>query len=520
MLAVDYALIVLSLLLFAPLNNLTRKPKTASRTLGGKGICARWVGLGGVVALPAASWLVWDREPFVSLERLRILVLLIQAILTWRFVTRDFDVTQSLAPQRRARVALLVFSPASYFYPPFLLVWIYIARNLLPDWQHHISMPSRMIQMYLTLFMGTWVLSCAGSIFSTPLNPGVTPYVIALGCVQISHYLKAGVSKINLGAHWSDWLLYNKTHHLVISAYNWGWANFVPSATAHRIAKTLAAWVVPLNMLTLCIEIIPIFAFLHVKLYVAMLCSMSLMNLMIFLLSGILFWEYILTNLALALTLVALNAENAAPVFGLEAFLVSLAVLVWPVGFKKIWHPTDLAWWDGPFIGRIRWRVQGESGKVYGLYNDFMCPYEREYGRMYGYFLVDEKIIHGHLGLLQDKTLAERIQTTKGDRKMLDDIKREHGQSWFDPALAAEHEHYLATMFRRLNRGVAKNILPPWLRCLKAPGGQFFYWGPYPRYKGQEKIRTIRISYNEMYFDETRNRTIELCDRSIAAIQV
>jgi hypothetical protein len=520
MLATDYALILLSMLLFSPLNKLTKISRRQAHGGARLARLTRPIAAGLVVGSPVISWWVFGGERFAALEHLQGLIVFIEAILTWRFVTRDFDVTEALPPQRRARMALVACAVVSFFYTPVLLIWLYISRNWLPDWQHHVTMPARMIQMFLTLYMSAWLLHCIGYAISAPLQPGITPYVLLLGCVQASHYLKPGLSKLSLGPKWSDWLLHNRTDMLAISAYNWGWANFLPSATAHKLVSGIAPWIVALNGLTLLIEVSPILAFLHVQIFTATLVAMSLLNLAIFLLSGILFWEYILTNLAFGITLTRLSAEPATLAFGLETFLVSLGVLAFPVIFDQVWHPTDLAWWDGPFIARLRWRVEGVSGRIYGLYNNFMCPYERQYGRMHGYFLVNEKIVHGHLGLVKDFVLRERLLQTRGDRQELDKLKREFGVSYFDPAQAAEHERFLVTMFNRLNQGLKKNILPPWLIWLKAPGGQFFYWGPNPAYRRQEKVRRIEIYYNEKYYDDQNNRTFELCQRLVQTINL
>jgi hypothetical protein len=52
-------------------------------------------------------------------------------------------------------------------------------------------------------------------------------------------------------------------------------------------------------------------------------------------------------------------------------------------------------------------------------------------------------------------------------------------------------------MFSRLNAGQRKSPLPARLRWLKAPGGQLYYWGDLPRYRGQQPASGIVIRYQE-----------------------
>ena len=66
---------------------------------------------------------------------------------------------------------------------------------------------------------------------------------------------------------------------------------------------------------------------------------------------------------------------------------------------------------------------------------------------------------------------------------------------------AARREQYLTTFLRQFNAGHRKSVVPLWL---KAPGGQWFYWGKLPRFKGQEPIEELVVHYREQYFDGER----------------
>ncbi|MEM1172362.1 MAG: hypothetical protein AAGJ08_25610, partial [Cyanobacteria bacterium P01_H01_bin.35] len=62
--------------------------------------------------------------------------------------------------------------------------------------------------------------------------------------------------------------------------------------------------------------------------------------------------------------------------------------------------------------------------------------------------------------------------------------------------------------FTKLNGGFEKNVLPSWLKWLKAPGGYFFYWGEYPAYSRQEPVSRVLIYYVEKFFDDRKVKIV------------
>ena len=155
-----------------------------------------------------------------------------------------------------------------------------------------------------------------------------------------------------------------------------------------------------------------------------------------------------------------------------------------------------------------------------GLYNDFMCPYEREYGRVLGYFLTSEPILHGHLGIVWDRHLRDLIVQADGDQKTLHHLKKTYGQVEKDEQQANEHITFLTTMFSRLNNGARKGPLPRSLRRLKAPGGQLYRWGDLPPYRGNEPVRRITIRYSERCYRPPTGDFVLLIDDLIHKIDL
>ncbi|GAA3616384.1 hypothetical protein ACG5V6_05140 [Streptomyces chitinivorans] len=418
---------------------------------------------------------------------IRWLVIFVIALLTWQGATSDYDVTEPIGPQRLDKRIFLVLGAASCFWPPALLAWMGVYCGRLRGWKHHAMMPLRLLKAYLA-----WVLVAA------PFAPsGSAPaLLLVLGCVSLSHYVKPAWSKARLGPRPWSWVWHNRTHYLMASAYSWGWARFLRPEAVSRALRRVRHLDRPVNVLAMAVEAAGLIAFLDRRLLITVLVATVLFNLAVALASGILFWENIGTNTALAITVGLLPDAEYDTAFGWPAALLVFVVLLLSAA-DLLWQPWHLGWWDSPFTARVHWRVETASGARQGLYNGFMCPYEREFGRVLGYFLTSEPVLHDHLGIVWDRQLRDLIVQADGDPDRLRDLKKTYGRVQKDEQRAREHVAFLTTMFDRLNSGAPKGPLPRSLHWLKAPGGQLYRWGDLPPYRGDEPVRRITIRYEE-----------------------
>ena len=435
---------------------------------------------------------------------LRWFVVSVLALLTWRGVTSDYDVTLPIGPQRRDKLVLLFLAVASCLWAPAMLAWFAVYCGRLRGWQHHGMMPVRLLKAYLAWFVVTAVLA-------PPPSDSTAGLVLVLGCVSLSHYVKPAWSKARLGPRPWSWAWHNRTHYLMASAYSWGWARFLPSRAVSRLLRRGAGIDRPINLLTMIVESAGLVAFLDRRLLIATLVATALFNLVVALASGILFWENIAANIGLATALGLHSSTGSDTAFGWPAALVALTVILLSAA-DLLWQPWHLGWWDSPFTARIHWQVETVSGATRGLYNDYMCPYEREFGRVEGYFLSGEPVLHGHLGIVWDRRLRDLLVEAGGAPDQLHQLKQTYGRTHRDEERSAEHVAFLTAMFTRLNAGTRKSPLPRWLRRLKAPGGQLYRWGDLPAYRGEEPVRRITIRYVERCYLPQTGDFVTLAD--------
>ena len=434
-------------------------------------------------------------------------VFFMAAIITWKGITMDYDIVAK--KNAKERILLIILTISLYFYPILILPYLFVSIHFFNAWLIHNMMPIRILKMFVSYLGALVVIKHLTWVEKIESADTFVPFILLMLCVQASHYFIPGVGKLKLGDKWNSWILENETHYLMISAYNWGWLQFLPERMAVNAVNTIKNFNQLINSCTVILQC-GLFALMaNSYICLLLLTGCTLLNIGIFLTTGLCFWEYALTNTIIIVLISNLSDSISTTLFSPLNWLVYLVILSLPLN-GKVWTPYSMSWWDTPFIGKVHWRVVGRSGKIYELYNNFMCPYEELYGHEYGWFLVDRKIIYeNHLGIWKySKEVRDKIIASKGDLQILSNLQNQFGKSYRDFEKEREHEGFLIKFFTKLNSGFKKNVLPSWLKWLKAPGGYFFYWGEYPAYSRQEPVSMVLIYYIEKFFDGYKVKTV------------
>jgi hypothetical protein len=69
--------------------------------------------------------------------------------------------------------------------------------------------------------------------------------------------------------------------------------------------------------------------------------------------------------------------------------------------------------------------------------------------------------------------------------------------------------------FKHFNAKKPKKICPSFL---KAPGGQYFYWGLLSAFQGQEDVHKVVVKYREEFFDGHTFRIVY--ERSLKELEI
>jgi len=458
-------------------------------------------------AAPFWSWTNMAGSPSV-----RVLAGVVVGFLVWKAVTKDIDIVTGNA-HRLARVLVLACAVGVWWSPSFVCAAALLLTTPFALWEHHATMPMRILLATVAFLALSTGLASAPGVMA---NAAVLFWFVVT--IQASHYVITAIAKGWLGPRWSSWHRDNHLHHIAASAYSWGWMRFLPWSTWRRVVHAVRRFEKPMQASVFAIEALAPLALLHEYLAVGMSITWSCFHLGVFALSGLLFWDWILANLAVAGAILMLPADVTAVAFGpLQAFVGLVFLVVFPLR-HKLWRPMPLGWWDTPFTQRVHWRAHGESGKVYGLYANFWCPHERLFGKVNACYLTPTPVMTYHLGEVWKHELRDALRAAGPDPNKLDAVRAEYGIEPRSEDLAENHVQYIRRLFHELNHGANKRIVPRALRFLKAPGGQCFYWGDLPAYCGQEPITKVTLHYREEYYDG--NELVRLRDEEILEIPI
>ena len=448
----------------------------------------------------------WSNAANIGSVEIKLLLMGICAFLNWQALTKDVDPVLQQRYRFEKSLLMLSFS-GMWFSPAFGIANVFLLTYPFAIWQHHATLPMRISQLILSfLILGVLPFDAFGlSIFK-----GIESFIFMLMVMQSSHYFITALAKSFLGPKWYSWMFENKLHHMAASSYSWGWARFIPWNKWKKVIRGAEKAEKPMQIFAYGIEVLAPLALLHPYSAMGFSLAWAGFHTGVFSLSGLLFWDWILTDIFIVAFLWTLPLNAIAPAFGWPLLLLGLVYMVLFPLRHKLWKPMPLGWYDTPFTQRVHWRVKGESGKWYGLYNNFMCPHERLYGKVNGCFMVPEPVLTYHLGECWKPELRDRIRKLmEPDADVAEELKsiKEDFGVWPTCGKRKEnHRLYLEAFFAQLNNGFDKSALPKALKWLKAPGDQLFYWGEYDPYKGQEKVSEVELSYREEIF---RNGELE-----------
>lgn len=438
-------------------------------------------------------------------------------IVLWKYLTLDYDVALDVRWQRVDRLVVLFVGVAALYWSALALAAVVLVCGRLGGWTHHSNVCIRLVKATFCYSLADGALD---ALVGTARVSSSTTLAVALGTVYLSHYVVAAWSKAKLGRFPWSWALENRTDLLVATSYAWGWARFIPARTAARIVSVLRPVAVLLNIVTMLVELAGLVAFVNLWFFVLAIVGAIVFNCVVALTSGLLFWENMLVGVVFSVAAVAATGTDDPIQFGAWQWLFSV-VLMLLVLAGWAWRPNVLGWWDTPFSAKVLWTVETSDGENYGLYNDFMCPHDREYARALGNALVPESFVTFPLGGVEDVAIRDSLVRARPHPADIERAKKIYGTVHWNEGYASRHADYVRKLMTGVNSGTPKSPLPNRLRWLKAPGGHLYYWGDLPRYrKSKGHASRVSVWYREELYLSERREWLRLRDQLLFAIDI
>lgn len=458
--------------------------------------------LWGAIAVVVGASVGWRDGPHPDVARL--LAMGLAGFLAWKVATKDIDIVTGEA-HGPARIGLLAAAGAAWFGPAGPLLALALLTRPFAQWRHHAILPMRVLMVVAAYGLAAPLLAAVdAAVGPPPVRLDGATLVLFVAVMHASHYFSTGVAKARLGPRWWSWVADNRLHDLVAAAWGWGWARRLPWSAWSRVVGGIRAVERPAQAFVFAVEIGAPLALVSREAAWIFCGLWSLFHIGVVLTAGFWFYDWVWANLLLAAALWLLPAAAVDAVFGWQAVVAGLLfVLAFPMR-NRLWGPTALGWWETPLIQRTHWIVEGESGRRYQLYADFMCPHERLYAKVHGCFMAPVPVVTFHAGVVWSAAHRDAVQAAGPDRDGLDALAARWGVDVRDADRTRQHLAYLQRFLQAINRGARKHVLPRGLRWLKSPGGHLYYGGDDPPFRGQEKAVRCTLEFREHYFDGDR----------------
>lgn len=430
-------------------------------------------------------------------------------LLGWVLAAYDYNVFLNRAHHfdRFAVIALAVLSlrhPA--FVPPFLAAGLLLLSQLSYP-MGNLSLTDAMPLFDTVLLLHAFLLLRLPVVGRLRALHAIEPplYLWALLILHASNYAVPAFEKLTISPHLYEWMFSNDVAMHTRAVLTWGWG---PLATAGPAVHDWLLWSASFGRLfiqvgTMVLELAGLVLLFRRKLSIALLLVWVAFHSIIFMMSGILFWKWMLLNIGLAAVLWRLAPVVSERVFGGPAFRWSLVALggLFLVSYLPLVGPQRLGWFDTPSFNTFRLEVVGESGTVYSVDDDFMAPYDHFFAFDRYFFLVKDKLLIRH-NATRDYALARQVRAAGVDG--IAALRERAGRVYYDAEREEMFAEFLRTYFRNLNAGAPKEIP---LSLVSAPH-HLVTSVPPPLYQRQEPVARVRVRFTEYYLEGSTVHTI------------
>ena len=274
-----------------------------------------------------------------------------------------------------------------------------------------------------------------------------------------------------------------------------------------------------MGVATILLELSPLALLLHRRALQWLPLGLIALHLGILAASGIFFWKWIVTLVALIVysTRLHRDAEKNASgeslakrLFGLRrAHLLAITLPLVLLG-DLLFTLVSFAWLDSPVANYFVMRGVGESGATYALPSRFFSPYDLTFHQSRFDYLIDEPVLVGTYGSLANWNLTKQLESA--NEEDLERLRRDFGQTGRIPALTFYFAHFVARSVAVAQREGAKitwwyGLSPPFHFRTTVPPDSFDF---------EERLVSVEVTFEEWFWNGTTLRQT----RSIPALEV
>ncbi|EDY81034.1 hypothetical protein VDG1235_651 [Verrucomicrobiia bacterium DG1235] len=234
---------------------------------------------------------------------------------------------------------------------------------------------------------------------------------LVLVCSLIAgHYFYPGLGKLKM-----DWAQTNQVGLFFVAAHAHGWLDTLSTDTVSKVVQVLLKFNPLLLLATLAAELGGLVILFKRKIFRVLIVVWVCFHIGVFLLSGFLFWQWIVLICTLWLVFFRNERSSDTSVFGGIHALTSI-VLIAGISFWA--RPPSLAWFDTGLDYNFTFEAVLEDGETRTLPPNFFSPYRDVFSfSIFGDIYEEPQLLRSY-GATGNKRLAVSISSAKSTEEI------------------------------------------------------------------------------------------------------
>ncbi|MCH6255165.1 hypothetical protein MLD52_01310 [Puniceicoccaceae bacterium K14] len=460
-------------------------------------------GLGTIALIFGGIWIfVFRRRIFLRWSELpdgkllRMIVGVIATVVGWMYTTYDYNFYLN-SFQLIDRFTLLILVVAVWFRPVFVFPVVVQAIGIASQFMYPIGGYSWAVQdqgLHLLIgFFGFYLVWCV-----FPKIDGRVFLFFSL-CLIAIHYFPSGMSKVQKG-----WILNDSIEYLIPNAFANGWFNGWSVDSINALTDWLSKFALPLKIATVVLECGGVALLLNRKLGSLILVGWILFHASIYLLTGILFWQWMIIETLFLVVFWRGPRLWIRQFFGVRTFIYGVLFVASSVVWLK---PVALTWFDARATYQYRIMAETESGRVFQLPPEFFAPYDYVFTAGGFHYLSEEKALPIGWGATNRATSDAFYNVDTPDSLL--EFETTTGAFAYNEGRAETFASFMSRYIGNVNRNVERRNFLWFLSAPRLAHNSSKEMG-YDYTEAIKSIRVVRVLsfYGENGFEEITRRDV------------
>jgi len=320
--------------------------------------------------------------------------------------------------------------------------------------------------------------------------------VYSILCLIGFYYAFGGLSKLLIGASLIDWMRFSHMENLFVASYLNGWLNHLPETRILDLAEWIRSISVPISAMTLIVELGMLFVLLRQRGTLLLLAAVSAMHIGIVIMTGIIFWKWMILDLSLLAWLwFWRNHEEVRCIYSRSNFIVSLLLIA---AVMAAFHENRFAWWNTKWFKIYEIEARDEAGNRYLVdYADF-APYT-----LFDFYQPQELRIHTKVyGMSFNQGVMQRLE--EADPADLQQLSATPSGSDAGKAQGRQKRifnDFMIRHFKHRNSAPGQKV-PPFL--LPSPSMHNRHLSAPNLYRDQAPIVEVQLRFIEIFYSGSK----------------